>query len=291
MIAPFTPSFYKRLQQLKIRTRRTFVGSRQGSHRSLRKGHGLEFADFRAYAAGDDFRHIDWGVLARTDRMYVREFREEQDLNVVVLLDTSASMGFPEHQQKFELARSLALALGYVALTDGDTVTFSLLGRLNSPRFVGPRAIARAQRILGEATPGGSFDLLTETRAAIARQRIPGKCFFISDFLGDLDGIFATFDYLRSKNFEIVALQVLAPSELTLELDATCLVVDAESGREVELSLDGSSAKEYAIKLADHIERLEQFANRSGIDHLLIPSNQTVDEVVLSRLPEAGILK
>jgi uncharacterized protein (DUF58 family) len=288
---PFSPVFFKRLQQLKIRTRRAFLGSRQGAHRSSRKGHGLEFADFRPYAPGDDFRHIDWGVLARTDRVYVREFREEQDLNVVLILDTSASMAHPEGEGKFELARNLALALGYVALTDGDTVTFSLLGQRNSPRFVGARALPQAYTMLNSVQPGGSFDMLTEVRGAVARQRIPGKCFFISDFLVKIEDAVSTLDYLRARNFEIVVVQTLAPSELQLELSPNELVVDAETGEEIELNIDGSSAKEYALQLARHVEALEQYCGGASITHLLVSSAQDFSELVLTKFPEAGILK
>ena len=173
---PFTPSFFRRLQQLKIRTRRSFLGSRQGSHLSKRKGQGLEFSDYRPYAPGDDYRHIDWGVYGRTDRVYVREFREEQDLNVLVVLDTSASMGYPQGERKFESARDLALSLGYVALTDGDSVIFSMLGQQNTPRYSGPKALSRAAKALYDVSPQGSFSLTSELRAAIARHRIPGKC-------------------------------------------------------------------------------------------------------------------
>ena len=104
----FTPGFFRRLQQLKIKTRRSYLGSRQGSHISKRRGHGLEFSDYRSYVPGDDFRHIDWGVYGRTDRLYVKEFREEQELQVLFLIDTSQSMGFPEAEGKFEFAKDLA---------------------------------------------------------------------------------------------------------------------------------------------------------------------------------------
>jgi uncharacterized protein (DUF58 family) len=291
MLEPFTPSFFRRLQQLKIRTRRTFLGSRQGSHLSLRKGHGLEFADFRPYAPGDDFRHIDFGVYGRTDRLYVRQFREEQDLNVIVLLDTSASMGFPADQGKFILARDLALALGYIALTDGDTVTFSLLGQRNTPRFIGPRSLNKARKELLTAQPQGSFNMLNEVRAAVAGQKIPGKCFFVSDFLFSLDDQFATLDHLRARNFEISLLQVLAPSEIKLELEKGQLVVDAETGTEVELALDKSSREEYALSLAEHIESLERYCYKAGIDHLLVSSDQPLADIVLGKLPEIGVLK
>ncbi len=288
---PFNASFFKRLQQLKIRTRRAFLGSRQGTHRSLRKGHGLEFSDFRAYSPGDDFRHIDWNVLARTDRAYVREYREEQDLNVVILFDASASMAFPEGEGKFKMARDLGLALGYVALTDGDTVSFSLLGQKNSPRFVGPRALLRAQQFLRKAQPKGSFVLLNEVRAAVAQQKIPGKCFLVSDFLMDLEEIVETFDFLRSRNFEIVALQVLAPSELRLEFDPNELLIDAETGEEFELAIDSSSTKEYALMLSKHIEAIEQYCKGANITHFLASSEQDCAELVLTKFPEVGILR
>ena len=95
---PFTPSFFRRLQQLKIRTRRALLGSRQGTHLSQRRGQGLEFADYRPYTAGDDYRHIDGGIYGRTHRLYVRELRAEHDLNVLVCLDASLSMAYPPRQ-------------------------------------------------------------------------------------------------------------------------------------------------------------------------------------------------
>jgi uncharacterized protein (DUF58 family) len=289
--SPFTPQFYKRLQQLKIHTRKAFLGSRQGSHMSIRKGHGLEFHDYRPYSPGDDFRHIDWGVYGRSDRLYVRQFREEQDLNVAVLLDGSQSMAYPKDSGKFELAKNIALALGYVALTDGDAVTFSLLGKGNSPRFSGARSIARAVRSFEDAAPDGAIDLLTEVRAAVARLRMPGRCFLISDFLSDTASIISTLNFLRSRNFEISVLHILAPSELRLDLQGSIRVTDAESGEEIELNLNAESIKEYAIKLSEHVATLENFCHSTGIHHVLLSSDEQVSDIVLSKLPSVGILK
>ncbi len=287
----FTPSFFRRLQQLKIHTRRTFLGSRQGSHRSLRKGHGLEFADYRPYVPGDDFRHIDFGVYGRTDRLYVREYREEQDLNVVILLDSSASMGYPEGQRKYELSRELALALGYIALTDGDTVTFSPLGQKNTPRFRGPRSLNKAAKELEHFSPQGNFNMTDAVREAVQGQRIPGKCFFISDFLCAPVMNFESLDYLRSRNFEICVLQVLAPGELKLDPEMADLAIDSETGEELELALDSSSAEEYALNLARHVEGLERYCHTASIPYLLVSSAQPVVELVLTKLPAIGVLK
>ena len=195
------------------------------------------------------------------------------------------------NENKFELARDLALALGYVALTDGDSVTFSLLGQKNTPRFVGPRSLTRAAKELHAAKPGGSFQMVDEIRGAVAGQRIPGKCFFVSDFLFDLHQQFEALDYLRSRNFEICVLRVLAPSELKLPAGQVELAIDAESGVEIELALDKSSGQEYALNLAYHVESLERYCHGAGIAHLLVSSDQPLAEVVLTKLPEIGVLK
>lgn len=291
MLEPFTPGFFRRLQQLKIHTRRAFLGSRQGIHRSTRRGHGLEFSDFRVYTPGDDFRHIDWGVYARTDRLYVRQFREEQDLNVSILLDSSASMSYPEDEGKFEMARNLALALGYVALTDGDLVNYSLLGKSNSPNFRGPRALTRAHAFLHKIEPGGNVNFAEEVRSAIARQKIPGKAFIISDFMFDEDEQFAALDVLRYRNFDTSIIQVLAPSELRLGMDAgSYQIIDSETNEEVEISLSAASRKEYAKILAEHIQALEHYCQKHGIRHVLVSSEEDVSDVVLARLPALGLL-
>ena len=291
MLEPFTPGFFRRLQQLKIHTRRAFLGSRQGIHRSSRRGHGLEFSDFRVYAPGDDFRHIDWGVYGRTDRLYVRQFREEQDLNVSILLDSSASMRFPEGEGKFDMARNLALALGYVALTDGDLVNYSLLGKDNSPNYRGPKALSRAHAYLHSTEPEGVIDFPEQVRSSIARQRIPGKAFIISDFLFDEDEQFAALDVLRYRNFDASVIQVLAPSELRLGMDAgSYQIVDSETNEEVEIALSSASRKEYAKILAEHIQALEHYCQKHGIRHVLVSSEEEVSDVVLARLPALGLL-
>lgn len=287
----FQPRFLRKLQQLKIHTRRSMLGSRQGSHISLRRGHGLEFADFRPYTPGDDFRHIDWGVYGRTDRLFVRQFREEQDLNIIILLDTSASMIHPPETKKFTLARDIALALGYIAMTDGDTVIFSLLGQENTRKFVGPRAVTAAFRKLAEAKPSGSFDFATEIGFALANQKIPGKCFLISDFFVPHEEQVRAIDHLRARNFDISVVQVLDPEELRITPENYGVVTDSETGEQLELTLDRSSVTEYAGLLADHIEKLERYCHTNGIGYLLIKSTEEIEDVVLLKLPAVGILK
>src|SRR5215470_11021578 len=101
----FTPGFLARLEHLRIKTRREYAGLGKGSHLSPRRGSSLEFSDFRPYALGDDFRYIDWGLYGRTDKLYVKLFKEEEDLLTYIFLDASGSMGVPASDGKFQAAR------------------------------------------------------------------------------------------------------------------------------------------------------------------------------------------
>src|SRR5216683_4301166 len=158
----FTPNFLARLEQLRIKTRREFAGAGRGSHLSPRRGSSLEFNDFRHYSLGDDFRYIDWGLYGRTDKLYIKLFKEEEDLLTYIFLDASASMGFPVRDRKFEAAIATALAVAYVALASGDRVMVRVFGGAGtppSPGFVyGRHRIVDLGRALGAIRPAGELD-------------------------------------------------------------------------------------------------------------------------------------
>jgi len=299
--APFDAAFFRKLQQLKIHTRRTNLGSRQGVHRSQRRGQGLEFADYRLYSPGDDFRHIDWNTYARTDRLYLKQFREEQDLNVVIIIDGSASMDFPVElpsgnqnvgTNKFELAKRLALALGYVAMTAGDSVSFAVLGQKMTSRFRGAAALSRAVKELQPLKASGAPDLPTETRAALSQLKLPGKCFYISDFMVSPKQAISALDIVRLRNFDLSVIQLLAPEELSLDTEGLSThLLDAESGEGLELALNNSSRKEYAKLLAAHVHEIEEYCRRTSVAHLLISSADSVEEIIIKKLPAMGLLK
>lgn len=288
----FTPSFFRKLQLLKIQTRRNYLGSRQGSHLSKKRGHGLEFSDYRSYVPGDDYRHIDWGVYGRTDRLYVKEFREEQELQVLFLVDASWSMGYPIGEKKFEQARDIALSLGYVALSDGDTASFAYLGNLISPKYVGVRALSRVWEVSKKVQPNGSIFLDREVRKALGRIRIPGKCFLISDLLVEFDEFARTCEAIAAKNFELSIIHVLSPSELKFKADgSSALLVDAETGETIDLALTGGLEFEYAKVLSHHLQQIERYCQQHSIRYALVSSDQPLQEVVLNTLPELGLLK
>lgn len=288
----FTPEFLRQLELFKLQSRRTFLGSRQGGHISVRRGHGIEFSDYRQYELGDNPRHIDWSVYARTDRLYIKRFQEEEDLSVLVILDTSASMITPSADKKWEMARDIAIALSYVALMQQDTVYVSALGQLNSPAYFGARAIHSLSRDLSQIDIGTLMDFQGETMKALSRIRFPGIAFVLSDFLMPFAEIEGMFNALRAKNLQIVAVQILGGADIEpLKGIQDAVVVDSETGEEMELSNDGSFQRRYTETLNHHIEMIREFFLSAGISYVRGETTQTLSEFVIHELPRTGLLK
>ncbi|MFP5263943.1 MAG: DUF58 domain-containing protein [Blastocatellia bacterium] len=116
------PAFLRKLERLRIQARRAFPGTMRGERRSTRRGASVEFADFRKYEAGDDFRHVDWNIYARLERLMLRQFVEEEDVRIDILLDQSRSMHFGRPRTKFDSARKAAAALAFLAVGSLDRV-------------------------------------------------------------------------------------------------------------------------------------------------------------------------
>src|SRR6185295_2110475 len=119
------PLFLRKLELLRIQGRKAFPGTMRGERRSTRRGASVEFADFRKYEAGDDFRHVDWSIYARLERLMLRQFVEEEDVRIDILLDQSRSMHFGFPKTKFDFARRAAAALAFLAVSSLDRAGIS----------------------------------------------------------------------------------------------------------------------------------------------------------------------
>src|SRR5262249_4820231 len=116
------PTFLRKLEMLRIQTRRAFPGTMRGERRSTRRGSSVEFADFRQYQSGDDFRHVDWNIYARLERLMLRQFVEEEDVRIDILIDQSRSMHFGAGATKFDFARRAAATLAFLGVSSLDQV-------------------------------------------------------------------------------------------------------------------------------------------------------------------------
>lgn len=292
MLTPnLTPSLLNQLELFRIRSRRAFLGTRQGAHRSLKKGHGLEFSDYRKYELGDNPRAIDWGVYGRTDKLYIKRFEEEQELRVVVCLDNSASMFVPASSRKWEYARDLALGISYVALMAQDLVSVLPMSGGRFPECYGPTAIHVLAGALLKVSSAEKVDFSKALQEAAARTKLPGVAVVISDFLTPIEDVRAGFSALLARNLDIAAIQIVSKfdEEPPLSLDNT-QVLDLESGTELSLSFDEERLRDYRKFVAQHNFDLDAYFDSQRIRRVKFRSDNDFGSELLSTLPTTGIL-
>ncbi|MBN8550461.1 MAG: DUF58 domain-containing protein, partial [Deltaproteobacteria bacterium] len=235
---------------------------------------------------------IDWGVYARSDRLVVKTFREEQDLSVLVLLDTSASMSVPASDRKWERSCEIALALAYIALMEQDSVCVSAPGMFDSPFYYGARAIHDLTKSLLSAERNPSVDFLREAQRAVAKVRFPGVAVLVSDFLMPLSDIQALVNVMRAKNLDITAIQVLGPGDTDpLRAAADVIAVDSETGEEMEIGLDSRQREQYAALLEDHNRSIQDIFGSARIRYTRADTTTSLADFLIRNLAVSGLLK
>jgi uncharacterized protein (DUF58 family) len=291
--APFTKEFLNRLEVLRLRTRKEVLGNGPGAYTSPRRGTSLEFADYRKYSPGDDLRYVDWGIFARTDRLYVRLFHAEVDLFAYIFIDASASMAFPSPPEKFTAACNVALAISYVVLANQDHVRLHAVGAPNSasPFLHGRNQIVDLIDFTRGLTPGGAPDLAASLGDHLNLVRRPGKAILISDFLVPAASYHSAFNLLRRFNLDVAAVQVLSRYELEPPLTGELKMIDSESGEELNIRWNEATRRAYAERLERHNRELKSACHQSGVQYALYPSDDDLSEFVLKTLPAMRLFK
>jgi len=310
------PAFLRKLERLRIQARRAFPGTMRGERRSTRRGASVEFADFRKYEAGDDFRHVDWNIYARLERLMLRQFIEEEDVRIDILIDRSQSMRFGEPRSKFDFARRAAAALTFLGISSLDRVAVAafdsalrermraLRGRghlLNVLRFLDglasgdenkkPTSEEQASMAQGEpatniAGAGGRTDLSAVLRGF---QRLSGRAgivFVISDFL-DAGGFRTEMKLLARRGFDLNLIQVLAADELSPAVAGDLLFVDSETGETREITVNERLVGAYKAALGEYTHGLESFCRSQGIGYTLVSADASFEDLLLKNLIEA----
>ena len=288
--ALLSPEFLRRLERLRLASRRTFLGRQRGERRSPRRGASVEFADFRSYVPGDDPRYLDWNACARLSRLFLKLFVEEEDLYVTVLLDTSESMMFGA-PSKERCAKQAAAAVSYIALCSLDRLfVYGFAPRLGES--MGPlrgRGCAPGYlRWLAGLGAGGATDFSAALKSFALRTAKPGIAVVISDFLAP--------DYqvglkaLVQRRFDVTAIQVLAPEELTPELTGDLQLVDAETGETREISVTRGLLRDYQARLAGFQDEFRRFCLRYGINALVLTAGESFEDLALRALWRRGLV-
>jgi len=289
------PSLVASLERLDLMSRKMLQGRMQGERRSRRRGQGMDFADFRPYAAGDDLRFVDWNIYGRLDRLFLKMFLEEEDLGLVIAIDGSASMnsGTPN---KFNVSRRIAMALGYVGLVNQHRVTLALLqdGRANCLSGLrGRRRTAEAASWLIAQNAAGTCGFDGACRSLASARLGRGMVIVISDYLlreGYENGLRA----LAGRGWDVFALQILSPEELdprTGDQSPDVRLVDSESKSEVEITLSNTVVREQKRRLESFNTALRETCLKLGVRHMTIDSAVDYQKFLLQSLRKQGLLK
>lgn len=288
----FDPEFLRRLERLEIVSRKVFTGKLRGEKRSRRKGFSQEFADYRDYVHGDDLRFLDWNVYGRLDRLFLKLFHEEEDLHVHLLVDGSRSMDSGE-PGKFDYARKVAAAIGYVGLVNLNPVTVRVFrkgGEDLLPTCRGEKMLWRMMDFFEERKADGETDLTgCLKRFAVAQPR-RGVAILVSDFL-NRQGYDAALKWLLGTRMEAYVLHILSPQEVNPDLRGDFRLMDIEDADTVEVSLTRPLVKSYEKTLAAFRAGLSATCGRYAMAYTFSSTGVPFDELVLLYLRRAGLVK
>jgi uncharacterized protein (DUF58 family) len=277
------PSVLAGIAHLELVAKTVVDGFISGLHRSPDFGFSQEFAEYRMYTPGDDLRHVDWNVYARTDRCYLKRYRGETNTLVTVLLDASASMAFSSHATtKIDYARYLAASLAYLAHHQRDAGGLIVFDD-EIRNYVQPSARhGQLQRILHaieKAEPGARTDFAKPFIHFLQFLFRRGLVVVISDFYARPDDVIKTILPLRFRGNEVILFHVLDPEELQPKLKGPVLLLDMETEDAMEVTPDYAN-HEYRQKIQAHIEALKTEAQKAGIDYFLAETSRPLDEAL-----------
>jgi len=254
-----------------------------GLHRSPYHGVSSQFSEYKVYVEGDDLRHLDWKLFARSDRYYIKKYEGETNMQCHILLDLSLSMEFNYiGWSKADYACTLAATLAH--FIHGQRDSFGLLSFDNDILEYLPARLQRghlnhflaALEHRGQADQSCLSSALKQT-AEIIRRR--GMMVIISDMMMDLDELETHLGYLRAAGHELLLFQVLDPVELNMEIDKASLFEDIESGEKMFVN-PSIVRDEYQKKMLDHNSKVQEICANLGIHYMLIDTGQNLHSVL-----------
>ena len=286
------PEVLAGIADLELVARIVVEGLVSGLHRSPFHGYSAEFSQYRHYRPGDDLKYVDWKLVARTDRIYTRQFRETTNMASAIVLDTSGSMAFPgagsertRPVSKFRYAVIAAAALAHLISGQGDAV-----GLLAGEQFLPPRAGRQHLRGLlaglSSLAPSGGFSAADSVRRASERLKRRGLLLVLSDFYDDEERTLTELRRASRMGHEIVLLQILSREEIDLPYRRDLEFADLESGRTLGINA-GLARRGYQDAVAAFLERWHGRAGAEGFQYSLIvtdtPPQRALRNVLLAR--------
>lgn len=283
------PEERHQLSRMVLLSRHVVEGNLAGAHRSPLRGLSSEFADHKAYGLGDDPKHIDWRVVARSEKYYVKRFEDETNLRVYLLLDRSASMDYSSHEvSKYVYACKLAAALGYVVVKARDSIGLYLFAdgiKVRTSAANSLRHLNDSLKQVQHQPPAATSDIASAMHELAGTVRRRALVVVISDLLGDEEEIAMALARLRKQRHDVILFQVLDPVELDLGLKKSQVFEDLETGETLQVN-PREISKAYQEVMSGFIERNRNTCAAHNIDYRLARTDQPVETFARAYLTE-----
>lgn len=274
------PASLSQLGGMEFIARQVVEGFLMGLHRSPHRGFSAEFAELRAYQAGDDLRHIDWRMYGRSDRFFVKQFEEETNLRAYLLLDVSASMGWSSDPAtlptKLWYAKHLAASLAFILSRQGDAVglaTFHDRVALRVAPRSGHRQWSELVRRLDGVEAEGGTSAQTALRDLAIRLRRRGLVVVLSDLLVDPDTTRTALRFLRHQGHEVLVFHLIDPGERELPATPDARFFDPETGEELQVTV-ADVRDDYRAAVTRALAEWERSTKPYGIDYVVLDTDQ-----------------
>ena len=286
------PEVTTRIRRLELKARRVVEGFLSGMHRSPYFGQSIEFLQHRQYTRGDEIRHIDWKVYARQDRLHIKQYEEETNLRLTLLVDRSASMAYGDGElNKFDYSASIAACLGYLALRQKDATglyTFDTDLRGTVPPKSNQQQLARILSMLDSVGADGRTDL-TRVAKQVA-QGIPrrGLVIIISDLLG-VDNLMEGLRVLRQRGHDVALFHVLHDDEMDFQFNGATRFEGLET--EDFLNCNPRALREgYLEALDEFLNTTRRACGRLSIEYMQVRTSEPLDAVLAKFLATRQLL-
>jgi uncharacterized protein (DUF58 family) len=282
------PSVLAGISSLDLVAKTVVDGFVAGLHRSPDFGFSQEFAEYRAYTPGDDLRHVDWNLFARTERCYLKRYRGETNSQLTVLLDASNSMEYTSGPpKKMDYARFVAASLFYLAIHNqrdaAGVIVFDEQVRDVVRPSTRPGQLARLFAALDRAEAHARTDFTQPLRHFQELLHRRGIAIVISDFYQDPETIVHAIEPLRFRGNEVVLFHVLDPQEIRPVLKSSAILVDLETEQKIEVVPEYAKTS-YRARIDAHIEQLRSRTRAAGMDYQLLVTDQPLDAALRAYL-------
>ncbi|MBO0994694.1 DUF58 domain-containing protein [Bacillus sp. SD088] len=276
-----------RLSKHQLQSKRMRRGHQKGGRRSMRSGTSLEFSDYRFYQPGDDLRLIDWNVYARTNKHYIKRYLDEQELVISLYIDCSKSMTLLS--RKWEFAKGLTAALGFMSLASDDRVGVFPIGSDNHP-FMYKKGRAFSNRLIHYVKNVNSNERPITFSESIQKVIQPKSSvsILISDLMEAPEKIETALKKMQGYKQELFVIQILTEEEINPVFQGDLELIDSETQNFMNVSMSSSIKKQYQTRLLGHTEAIQKFCHMRGIGFIQCNASSSLEDILFKELLSKG---